>query len=364
MMRIEHFPDARLLLDERLRSVQEQLITGYSFHIDTNVSDAFNVLFSSKTQAFREVLLGCIIERLFSPTTDLRLPYAGHGEASFNGRTLDERIINPFLRHHKIPCSKGPFLSVFRRSVKFDASTREGIRDKTGYDAFLYLISMLEQSDHASVTNLLDYTLYQFLQLRESSHIAVANINRISLAQWKWLIERLLKIHSGGRIPVFLSQSLLLAIKETFDLNWNIECQDINVSDKSSGAIGDITVKEESRIILAIEITERRVDAERIVSTFDTKIAPQNVQDYIFLAGTSEIEKEAYEQVQRYFSLGHEITFFEIGNWIATALSLIGSSGRSIFLWNLTEMIDAVDVPKAIKVNWNQLVSDLAVSKK
>src|SRR5271157_1327940 len=103
-------------------------------------------MFQSTTQAYREVLLGCSIARIQDRRINVRLPYINLGEGAFNGRTLDERVVNPFLQANRIPSSRGPYLGVFRRSVRFDQSTRTGVRDKDGYDSFLALIAYLEDT--------------------------------------------------------------------------------------------------------------------------------------------------------------------------------------------------------------------------
>lgn len=96
------------------------------------ISSDVEILFRSQTQAYREVMLGCILARIIDKSIDIRLPYINLGENAYNGRTLDEQVINPFLQEKHVPSSKGPFLSVFRRSVTFSEATKDGLRDKSG----------------------------------------------------------------------------------------------------------------------------------------------------------------------------------------------------------------------------------------
>ncbi len=105
--------------------------------IDPGIIQIADTLFASSTQSYREALLGCGLVRLLNRTINIRLPYVQLGENAFNGRTMDERVINPFLQDQLIPCSKGPYLASFRRSVKFTSETAGGLRDKEGYTALL-----------------------------------------------------------------------------------------------------------------------------------------------------------------------------------------------------------------------------------
>jgi len=67
------------------------------------VESAGKILFESKTQAFREALIGCALARLHDDEIDITKPYMNQGDDAFNGRTLDERVVNPFLQENEIP---------------------------------------------------------------------------------------------------------------------------------------------------------------------------------------------------------------------------------------------------------------------
>lgn len=156
------YQSASALLAQAFDNVEADLLQGRTPSIDEALRDECEILFNSSTQAYREVLLGCIIARLQDRSINVRQPYVGHGPNAFNGRTLDERSINPFLQSRRIPSSRGPYLSVFRRSVDFNLATRDGLRDKDGYDALLSLLSIIETtSDENVLLRQLHYVLYK-----------------------------------------------------------------------------------------------------------------------------------------------------------------------------------------------------------
>src|SRR5579859_3999364 len=92
-----------------------------------DIVEAADKLFASSSQSIREVTLGCGIARIIDRNINIRLPYSEHGKDAFNGRSLDEQVINPFLHDKAIPSSKGPYLAMFRRSVKLNAETASGV---------------------------------------------------------------------------------------------------------------------------------------------------------------------------------------------------------------------------------------------
>lgn len=351
---------ARQLLDDMVKFSEQDVLQGTKPEIDSEFETACDLVFASRTQAYREVILGCTMARILNKDIDIRKPYIDLGPDAFTGRSLDEKAINPFLQEKRIPCSRGPYLSVFRRSVQFTAETRTGLRDKQGYDAFLSLITFLEEtSDDCDLSKLLRYLLYRFVALREAANIPLTRLQRISLAQYDVLISRLLGTPSGGLIPVLLVVATLKTIKIHFGLNWTIAWQGINVADVPSGAGGDVTIIEGEETILAVEVTERQVDGTRLTATFNTKIAPSGLKDYLFLLGFTAPNEDVLQQAQRYFAQGHEVNFAHIREWILMLLVTIGSEGRNIFNSELLTLLDHQDVPQTVKAHWNEHIDAL-----
>jgi len=349
------FDEARVLIEERFTLMEESIIDGVVPPVNEGFKSSTELIFNSATQAYRESLLGCLIARIQDRTIDIRLPYVIQGEHAFNGRTLDEKVINPFLHDKEIPCSRGPYLSVFRRQVKFNGATRPGLRDKTGYDAFLNLLSIIESTeDGRELVSFLDYILYSFVLLREDARIELTRLNRISLPQCDVIVSGLLATKSGGRIPLVLTASMFQTLNEVFQLDWEVEYQGINEADQASGVGGDITITRNNEAILSAEVTERPVDRNRVIATFRHKIASTGLGDYLFFVDIENIDDAAKCQANNYFSQGHDINFIDIKNWLLVTLATLGGVGRQVFMEKVIEMLSSNDVPKSLKVAWNE----------
>lgn len=360
-----NYENATRLLEDAFAKAEADLLQGSAPNVSDRVRDTSEVLFRSRTQAYREALLGCVIARLQDKSINIRQPYVEQGSNAFSGRSLDERVVNPFLHEKRIPSSRGPYLSVFRRSVQFGASTRDGLRDREGYDKFLDIISYVESvSEDSELLNVLYYLLYKFAELREMADVPLTRLQRISLEQYDTIISGLLATPSGGRIPVLLVVATFTTIREFFHLNWNINWQGINVADKASGAVGDITIVSDGQVLMAAEVTERPLDRSRVVATFNTKIAPVGIEDYLFFVRPSAPSDEARQQARRYFAQGHEVNFLVIKDWLLMVLATMGARGRATFNRVLLGILDSPDVPKALKVAWNDQVSGIATGQK
>ena len=325
-------------------------------HVSKIASEAVKILMASKTQAFREAVIGCCLVRVLDDAIDIRKPYIGQGTDAFNGRTLDERVVNPLLQEKEVPCSKGPYLSALRRNISFVPETEKGLRDKEAFGAMLAFIAELQAGDSTNAHNMLLHLMSQFVTLREKSKIILSQINRLSIEQHATLLNLLLSTASGGLLPVLLAVSTFNALKAVYGLPWLVDWQGINVADAASGAGGDVTIRRGTTIILSVEITERIIDEDRVRSTFRTKISPNAIDDYLFFFSTSPPTEGARTRAKTYFAQGHEINFAPVKEWIITVLSTLGANGRTIFTKNIVALLDRNEVPASIKVAWNEHV--------
>jgi hypothetical protein len=353
------YEQAAALLTELFAEAEAAFQRNDTPNVEIAIQDAANRLFSSSTQAYREVLLGCGLARVLDQSINIRHPYMSQGADAFNGRTLDERVVNPFLQDRLIPCSKGPYLSSFRRSVNFTSVTAVGLRDKEGYYALLDYITSLEVANETEARSLVLYMLYRFVVMRDAADIPLSRISRLSLEQYQALMSMLLQVQSGGLIPVLLTVTMLRTIKVCYKLPWKIEWQGINVADKASGAGGDITVTQDDDVILAIEVTERPIEKARVVSTFNTKIVRAGIEDYLFIYSNSLPTDDARQVARTYFTQGHEINFLQVADWIVNNLGTIGAKCRTIFTQEILGLFDTRDVPASVKMAWNDIVKEL-----
>lgn len=350
------------ILQKSFARAEDAFLRNQSLQVAKEIQDACNIVFASKTQAYREVLPGCLLTRITDRSKDIRLPYIDLGPNAFSGRSLDEQVINPLLHAKNIPCSRGPYLSVFRRKVKFDETTRPGLKDKQGYDAFLDLLGTIEkEKDQEVLLAILDYVLYRFVLLREQAKIELVKLERISLNQYKHLISGLMAKPSGGFFPFILVLAMVETIVHRFSVAWEVEFQGINVADRASGAGGDITIKEQGKILLTIEVTERPVDAPRVHATFKDKIAAGTLSDYVFLVHLERIGDEAKQQAERYFTHGYDVNLVDIQEWLINTLVTVGVKGRKYFQERVVHHLSEDQIPKVLKVAWNEEIENLTV---
>lgn len=343
------------ILQRSFDRVQRDYSAGQTHQLEQKVEAALTKIFQSKTSAFREAFLGCVLAKLTNSEINPKTAYIDFGPDAFSGRSLDERVVNPFFQANQIPSSKSPYLSVLRRSVRFDNSMRRGVKDKAAFDSFVFLLGKVDSKS----SNLLERVLEKFLQLREESVVTVATVPQAGLNQLQELSETLLSTPSGGRLPVLLTVAALRAVSGAWNLGWNVEFQGINVADQASKAGADISVFLNDELILALEVTERPVEASRVQATYKSKISPLAIRDYLFVVELKKVADDAIEQARKYFAQGHDVNFVNLRDWLFNVLATIGRKGRTAFTGELVGLISARDVPAALKLEWNKAVYKL-----
>jgi len=214
-------------------------------------------------------------------------------------------------------------------------------------------------TDASMVREFTAYLLFRFLKLRESATISLVRLQRISLEQFDSLIDSLLSTPSGGRFPVLIAVAAFQTIKDFFAVPWEVRYQGINVADSQTGAGGDVTISQNGAVVLALEVTERPLDRARVAVTFNTKVTPHGIEDYLFLVRTDPIEDDVRHLGWQYFAQGHEINFVQIKPWILMILATMGRRGRDLFNQHLLRLLDEESVPRVIKVAWNRAITAL-----
>jgi hypothetical protein len=317
-------------------------------------------VFASRTQAYREALLGCAVAKLVDQGIDVRLPHTDLGAAAFSGRSVDEQAVNPFFRDHEIPSSRSPYLSALRRGVDFRSKNPTGQRDLDGFNALVDAVEQINTATVADLNRLLQYLVRRFLDYRDASRIPVAKIQKLSLAQIHTLMRKLLAEKSGGVFPVLLVIAVLKAQSDALKLDWTVTWQGINAADGPSGAAGDVTVTDrEGATFLVAEVTERVIDRNRVIATFRSKVTQHNLEDYLFIHSDAAPESEALKAAERYFSQGHELIFVNVLDWTYNLLASLTVVGRRSFVAELIALVDSDETPARLKVAWNGLIRDV-----
>lgn len=326
--------------------------------LDSSVLEMIAAIFLSSTAAYRQALVGTCLVKLLSEEADLTLPSIEFGEFAYSGRTVDESVVMPVFAERRLPVSSSSaYLSTLRRGKRFVDDDVVGIRDRSSYLVVNSFVRWLQAASSVVARVALIALIQNFLVMREARRIDLIDLRRLSHRQLIGLVEGLLSTPSGGLLPMLIVVSALNALDEAFGYGWTIESQGINVADASSSSVGDITVKSGEIILFGIEVTERRVDADRVRTAMTQKAMPASVTNYHYFVTVSPSDS-ALEIAERYFGQGYDVGFFDISQWCSNTLGLT-SQAREVFARHLRESIGREEVSASLKVAWNAVASRL-----
>jgi SacI-like restriction endonuclease len=350
---------ARTLLSDAFELAESDHRDVAPVSVARDIVEATERLFLSETQAYRDALPSCVIARIVDPEIDIRLPATAYGEKAFSGRSLADKVVTPFLRDRSVPTSASPFLSALRGGAKFVRGSEPPRiqRDKAGFAALVDIVNYLHENNTETARNYLRYLLRRFIMLRESHNITLKRISKPNLEQLSRLIHGMLTVKSGGRVPPLLATAMFQTISQCHALGWEVEFQGINVADKASGAVGDITISKGGTVILGVEVTERSIDQARVTSTFNQKVGPSGLADYLFITTVSP-EEGALAAARRYTGVGHEMNFVPLAEWLVHNLATVGPACRSMFQAKMIDLLSARGVPAEIRVAWNDKMDE------
>jgi len=112
---------------------------------------------------------------------------------------------------------------------------------------------------------------------------------------------------------------------------------------------------------LTIEVTERPVDVPRVQATFKDKIAVSSLSDYVFMVHLERIGDETKQQAEKYFPHGYDVNLVDIQEWLCNTLVTVGVKGRKHFQERVVHHLSGDQIPKVLKVAWNEEVEKLTV---
>ena len=91
----------------------------------------------------------------------------------------------------------------------------------------------------------------------------------------------------------------------------------------------------------------------RVAATFEQKIAPNMLEDYLFVT-TTQPETDAVQAAHNYTGVGHEINFVQLQPWLINNLATIGPRCRGIFQTRMLTLLESQNAD--LKVIWNEMM--------
>jgi hypothetical protein len=217
---------------------------------------------NSKTKSYRYVLPTQLIAKLANPTLDSRCLQAKRGgSGAFDARSVNEKVVVKFDKDNEnvFGGSPQPYVNNPLRRLEVTPTYSVQQKDKEGWDTLCVILEKVESANSPEFTRkVLEQTLYEALVRLSKTKILYPVPQRISLEQVNGLIGQFLSGHSLGDRPQAIGSALLETIGEEFKIFSKVKRSKTTSADASTGQVGDIECFDKEKLVLGVEIKDKR----------------------------------------------------------------------------------------------------------
>ncbi len=322
----------------------------------------------SNKYLFSIVITACL-KKIVDPKQDIRIGQ-DNMENGYSNRSLDQRIVTPFLKRHDYTHCEASGLESgrnFERPLPWNLDYPSNPRGRGNRESFLAILDFVESGGDARI--ILQYMLYLDATRRETRQIVSHAPIEKSIQKIIRVFERHFNESSGqgkSRLPVLAVYGVYqLLIQELARYK---ECTLLplerrTTADLRSGSIGDIQVNVDGHAFEGVEIKSDKPVTADMVTELVRKFNGTEISRYYILTTFEGIYKEedkesvlaAVEKIQA--ATGCQIIVGELEETLLYALRLVSDPGAALENYSVLLNSDPDIRPQLIKA-WNSIVAD------
>ena len=348
------FTEARLIIDKA--------------KFEHDCTKDLDVLFSTSSWGFREVLLVVVITRFIDP--DFK---ASQEFYKYNPRPVYEGPIRNTLLEYSIPNRKSGPLNVAKAAQALNEEWAAQRRPAKAAQSVVHIINKIEAF---SSQELHEFTVALHARfLKEADKIAQYDIkyNPIydTVKLYVGLEELIEKALDAGNTPQKVMGLLLKNYFSSIGSSITITGYEdrASVTSTTSKKPGDI--QEESSIegvLKVYEVTMKPFNEDRMRDSFDTlarykESSGKMLDEVIVLCREQDCPEEFKEDCNYYIGKadynGVSYIFYDLFEWIFEQLLRLNKRGKEMFIQDLNEYVSLPDTSIKVKAKWQEIYSKL-----
>lgn len=357
----------RTRLDELWQEVKAEYENApdNNYDLDETLRGAIHRSINSGTKSYRYVLPTQLLAKVVEPAVDCQcLQEQRGGVGAFDARSLAHSVIVTFdeANNKVLGGAPEPYVNNPLRVPEVSAKHRDKRKDKEGWDDLLTVLSDAQQ-DATNQTALLSLkqVLLEILRRLHQTTITYSVPSRTSLEQTRQVAAKFMSIPSGGDNVQAIATGLLKAVGLTFGIFDRVERSHTNAADASTGQVADIECYKADTIVLAAEVkyvalTKNMIEVK--LPVFRSNGVTEIV--YLITKGLVEAERAGIEALMsKEFANGQNIYLYDLGDFAAITLGLLGEDGRRVFLVEVGKTLEAFNSPYKQRKAWAELLASI-----
>ncbi|MBF8277546.1 MAG: hypothetical protein HW390_2619 [Candidatus Brocadiaceae bacterium] len=314
------------------------------------------------------VLITSLIHKLHNPVQDVRF-HQENMKGGYSGRGIDNKFVTPFMKEMRFPAmsESGWLTRSLEQNRPYDFQYPGKITPPKLKAAFLHLLDQI-QSQKKSAEGYLLALFLRLIEYRERQNIDLAKPTNLTIAT----IISYLKKHfesdyssrGASRLPTLAFYAIYQCMSKElkrFEKKMLMPLEEHTSSDKSSGCVGDIEVRDaDDKVYEAVEIKHGIPIKTQLVRDAYEKFKSQPIQRYYLLStsgeDSSEIESIAKE-ISKIITI-HGCQVITNGIYPSLKYYLRLLSNTYDFIDNYVENLKRDSTVKyEHKLKWNEIVS-------
>lgn len=244
----------------------------------------------SNKYIFSIVVTSCL-KKLLNPEQDIRIAQ-DNMQNGYSNRSLDQRIVTPFLKRHNYTHCEASGLESGRnleRPLPWNLDYPCNPRGRGNREAFLSLLDFLESSK-GDPRKLLEYMLY-LDAMRHETAVAVSSAPLESeIAKIMVVFERHFSESSGqgkSRLPVLALYSIYEALVSEMSRYRGVDLLPLErhtTADLRSGSIGDIQLNKGGEPFEGVEVKSEKPITADMINELPRKFNGRSISRYYILS--------------------------------------------------------------------------------
>jgi len=332
---------------------------------DKALSDIISKCLNSPTKSYRYVLPTQLLAKVADHSLDCQCIQVSRGAGGdFDARSVCHKVVVPFDKKNNnvLGGSPEPYVNNPLRVPEISEKYRYQQKDKGGWDNLCLVLKEVEERDDPAFSELvLKQVMLEVFRRLADVRVEYPVPKRISLENTLSLIEEYVSAKSGGIRLQNLTYALLLTVGKRFNLFGEINCQNVNAADASTGQLADIECLDaEGNLILVVEVKDRKITPDHIREKLPG-LRSRGISEFLYITlarqFAAESLKEILDTITKEFSSGQNIYLFDFVDFARGILALLGEKGRREFLVNVGVTLDRYSAPVVYRKDWAALLS-------
>ena len=357
--RLPTIPDRRMAA-RKLRDLWDVVLQDETESASPTITELVN----SALTAIRFCLPTQLLGKLLSPELDaLCLQKGAGGRHDWDPRGFAAAVIVPWngSNQNVLGRSGDPYVSNPLRRPRLDS----GLDQMGDREEWEKLCAVLREVEDAGDP---DHTGRVFRQVLVAIRNRLSDLTfeyvvpaRVSLRQSEKLVSDFLAVRSGGDRGLAIVAALFEAFRDRLGIFTEIRRGVVNAADAATKSAGDLEcLGADGRIMLAVEVKERRID-DNDVQIAVAKVRALAVTELLLCTeGITSADQEAVEKtIAGAWASGTNVYHAAIGDLMRGALPLSGADGIRAFVVQVGKQLDRFSTQPKHRKAWKTLLDGL-----